>query len=200
MEAASPLRDRPVVLISGDWIVGADPVADLLATLQELAHLGVGFVSLTMEALDLDDTSRSWAWPRYWQYSRSSKREFCGNACAPAWPMLARTARKLGRPITAGSKAGQVAGSYTARGVSKAEIARLLQIGRTSVLRRILGVRPISRRNSVTTFLHSLAERTQIAEHEGVEIPGARRVSGDHEGLPLLTRIFCHAPERSPGS
>ena len=36
----------------GGWIAGAESVTDLLATLQELEHLGVGFVSLT-EALDL---------------------------------------------------------------------------------------------------------------------------------------------------
>jgi putative DNA-invertase from lambdoid prophage Rac len=37
---------------SGGWTAGAASVTDLLATLQELEHLGVGFVSLT-EALDL---------------------------------------------------------------------------------------------------------------------------------------------------
>src|ERR1700733_1933422 len=36
----------------GDWTAGERSVTDLLATLQELEHLGVGFVSLT-EALDL---------------------------------------------------------------------------------------------------------------------------------------------------
>jgi DNA invertase Pin-like site-specific DNA recombinase len=44
--------------------------------------------------------------------------------------------KKLGRPITAGVHSGQVQKLYRA-GISKAEIARRLQIGRTSV-RRIL--------------------------------------------------------------
>jgi DNA invertase Pin-like site-specific DNA recombinase len=45
--------------------------------------------------------------------------------------------QKLGRPITAGIHTDQVRKLHRA-GVSKAEIARRLQIGRTSV-RRILG-------------------------------------------------------------
>src|SRR5437773_9312961 len=45
-------------------------VTDLLATLQELEHLGVGFVSLT-EALDL--TMPAGRWPACWLYSPSLK-------------------------------------------------------------------------------------------------------------------------------
>ena len=45
--------------------------------------------------------------------------------------------QKLGRPITAGLHATQVRKLHRA-GISKAEIARRLEIGRTSV-RRILG-------------------------------------------------------------
>lgn len=44
--------------------------------------------------------------------------------------------RRLGRPIMAATKAGDVRALHCA-GISKAEIARRLQIGRTSV-RRIL--------------------------------------------------------------
>jgi putative DNA-invertase from lambdoid prophage Rac len=47
-----------------------------------------------------------------------------------------RNGKKLGRPITAAAKAGEVRALRRA-GISKAEIARRLQIGRTSV-RRIL--------------------------------------------------------------
>ena len=50
--------------------------------------------------------------------------------------------QRLGRPITAGIHAAEVRKLYRA-GLSKSEIARRLQIGRTSV-RRILA-RPISR-------------------------------------------------------
>jgi DNA invertase Pin-like site-specific DNA recombinase len=44
--------------------------------------------------------------------------------------------KHLGRPVTVGKKAGQIRKLHRA-GVSKAEIARRLEIGRTSV-RRIL--------------------------------------------------------------
>jgi putative DNA-invertase from lambdoid prophage Rac len=47
--------------------------------------------------------------------------------------------KRLGRPVTAGLHAGQAHELYRA-GVSKAEIARRLMIGRTSV-RRILNVK-----------------------------------------------------------
>jgi DNA invertase Pin-like site-specific DNA recombinase len=47
-----------------------------------------------------------------------------------------RKGTRLGRPITAAKKAGQIRKLHSA-GISKAEIARRLEIGRTSV-RRIL--------------------------------------------------------------
>ena len=55
-------------------------VADLLANLQELEHLGVGFVSLT-EALDLTTPA-----------GRAMAVKFCANGCAPDWPTHGRTA------------------------------------------------------------------------------------------------------------
>jgi putative DNA-invertase from lambdoid prophage Rac len=110
-------------------------VADLLAALQELQHLGVGFVSLTEGW-----TSRHWPvapWPRYWQYSQSSKGRFCENGCALAWPTPGKTVRHwAGRRPRRGTLLKSA--SYIAPASSKAEIARRLQIGRTSV-RRILG-------------------------------------------------------------
>ena len=59
-------------------------VADLLATLQELEHLGVGFVSLT-EALDL---------------TTPASRAMAGLLAvfAPAWPTPGRTARSWAGP------------------------------------------------------------------------------------------------------
>ena len=55
-------------------------VTDLLATLQELAHLGVGFVSLT-EALDL---TSQWAarWLACWQSSPSLNVRYCASVPA----------------------------------------------------------------------------------------------------------------------
>lgn len=63
-------------------------VTDLLATLQELEHLGVGFVSLT-EALDL--TTPAGRAMAGWPSSRSSNARFCGSEPGPAWRMHGRT-------------------------------------------------------------------------------------------------------------
>src|SRR5438132_12894024 len=63
-------------------------VTDLLATLQELEHLGVGFVSLT-EALDL--TTPAGRAMACWPFLRSSSGRFSENGYAPAWRMHART-------------------------------------------------------------------------------------------------------------
>ena len=112
-------------------------VTDLLSTFQELNHLGVGFVSLT-EALDLTTpTGRAMAGllAVFAEFEREILRERVRAGLADA----RRNGRRLGRPVTAGLQADQVRKLHRA-GVSKAEIARRLQIGRTSV-RRILGAR-----------------------------------------------------------
>jgi putative DNA-invertase from lambdoid prophage Rac len=110
-------------------------VTDLLATLQELEHLGVGFVSLT-EALDLTTPSgraNGWVAGRFRGVrTRDSAGEDQG------WLGACPTEREtLGRPATAAIHAAEIRKLHRA-GVSKSEIARRLQIGRTSV-RRILG-------------------------------------------------------------
>lgn len=110
-------------------------VTDLLSTLQELNHLGVGFVSLT-EALDLTTpTGRAMAGllAVFAEFEREILRERVRAGLAQA----RQKGQKLGRPITAGIHADQVRKLHRA-GVTKSEIARRLQIGRTSV-RRILG-------------------------------------------------------------
>jgi putative DNA-invertase from lambdoid prophage Rac len=110
-------------------------VTDLLATLQELNHLGVGFVSLT-EALDLTTPAgRAMAGPLaiFSEFEREILRERTRAGLAQA----RQNGKRLGRPATAAVHAADVRKLYRA-GVSKSEIARRLQIGRTSV-RRILG-------------------------------------------------------------
>jgi DNA invertase Pin-like site-specific DNA recombinase len=57
-------------------------VTDLLATLQELDHLGVGFVSLT-EALDLT-TAAGARWLPCWQCLPPSSGRSCRNGPGPA--------------------------------------------------------------------------------------------------------------------
>jgi putative DNA-invertase from lambdoid prophage Rac len=109
-------------------------VTDLLSTLQELEHLGVGFVSLT-EALDLT-TPAGRAMAALLAVFAEFEREILRERVRAGLAHARQNGKKLGRPVTAGIHADQVRKLHRA-GVSKAEIARRLQIGRTSV-RRIL--------------------------------------------------------------
>lgn len=109
-------------------------VADLLATLQELDHLGVGFVSLT-EALDLTTPSgRAMAalLAVFAEFEREILRERVRAGLAHA----RLNGKRLGRPETVARYAAEIRKLHHS-GVSKSEIARRLQVGRTSV-RRIL--------------------------------------------------------------
>ena len=114
-------------------------VADLLATLQELQHLGVGFVSLT-EALDLT-TPAGRAMAALLAVFAEFEREILRERVRASLVHARQNGQKLGRPITAGLHAEHVRKLHRA-GVSKAEIARRLNIGRTSV-RRILAASKI---------------------------------------------------------
>jgi DNA invertase Pin-like site-specific DNA recombinase len=110
-------------------------VADLLATLQELEHIGVGFVSLT-EALDLT-TPAGRAMAALLAVFAEFEREILRERVRAGLAHARQNGQQLGRPQTAALHADRVRKLYRA-GISKAEIARRLQIGRTSV-RRILG-------------------------------------------------------------
>jgi hypothetical protein len=109
-------------------------VADLLATLQELEHLGVGFVSLT-EALDLT-TPAGRAMAGLLAIFAEFEREILRERTCAGLAQARLQGKQLGRPITAGLHAAEIRKLHRA-GIAKAEIARRLQIGRTSV-RRIL--------------------------------------------------------------
>jgi len=109
-------------------------VTDLLATLQELDHLGVGFVSLT-EALDLT-TPAGRAMAALLAVFAEFEREILRERVRAGLAHARHNGKRLGRPLTAALQADEVRKLHRA-GVSKAEIARRLQIGRTSV-RRIL--------------------------------------------------------------
>ena len=110
-------------------------VTDLLATLQELEHLGVGFVSLT-EALDLT-TPAGRAMAALLAVFAEFEREILRERVRAGLAHARQNGQRLGRPATAALHADKVRKLYHA-GASKSEIARRLQIGRTSV-RRILG-------------------------------------------------------------
>ncbi len=112
-------------------------VTDLLATLQELEHLGVGFVSLT-EALDLT-TPAGRAMAALLAVFAEFEREILRERVRAGLAHARQNGKRLGRPITAAIHADQVRKLHRA-GISKAEIARRLKIGRTSV-RRMLGQR-----------------------------------------------------------
>src|SRR5438445_2166782 len=109
-------------------------MADLVNTRHELRDLDVGFVSLP-EALDLTTPSgRAMAGllAVFAEFEREILRERVRAGLAHA----RQNGQRLGRPLTAALHADQVQKLYSAS-VSKAEIARRLEIGRTSV-RRIL--------------------------------------------------------------
>ena len=109
-------------------------VADLLATLHELQHLGVGFVALT-EALDLTTpTGRAMAGllAVFAEFEREILRERVRAGLAHA----RQQGKRRGRPPSASHQAAQVRTLFR-DGLSKSEVARRLNIGRTSV-RRIL--------------------------------------------------------------
>jgi DNA invertase Pin-like site-specific DNA recombinase len=112
-------------------------LVDLVVTLKELAELGVAFVSLT-EALDLTTpTGRAMAGllSVFAEFEHEILRERIRAGIADA----RLRGKHLGRPVTVGKQASQIRKLYRG-GVSKAEIARRLEISRTSV-RRILGER-----------------------------------------------------------
>jgi len=131
---AARRREIDVVLVSrlDRW---GRSLPDLVTTLEELNHLGVGFVSL-MEALDLTTpTGRAMAGllSVFAAFEHDVLRERVCAGLAEA----RRKGKRLGRPVTAGLHASEIRKLHRAR-ISKAEIARRLNIGRTSV-RRILG-------------------------------------------------------------
>jgi DNA invertase Pin-like site-specific DNA recombinase len=109
-------------------------VTDLLAALQELEHLGVGFVSLT-EALDLT-TPAGRAMAALLAVFAEFEREVLRERVRAGLAHARLNGKRLGRPLTAALHADQVRKLRRA-GISKSEIARRLSIGRTSV-RRIL--------------------------------------------------------------
>jgi len=109
-------------------------VTDLLATLQELEHLGVGFVSLT-EALDLT-TPAGRAMAGLLAIFAEFEREILRERTRAGLAHARQSGKKLGRPATAAQHTVEIRKLHRAA-ISKSEIARRLKIGRTSV-RRIL--------------------------------------------------------------
>lgn len=131
--AAARRREIDVVLV---WRLDrwGRSVADLVSTLQELQYLGVGFVSLT-EALDLTTPAgRAMAGllAVFAEFERDILRERVRAGLAHA----RQQGKQLGRPPSVVHNAAEVR-NLCRQGISKSEIARRLEIGRTSV-RRLL--------------------------------------------------------------
>ncbi len=110
------------------------PVADLVSTLQELQHLGVGFVSL-IEALDLT-TPAGRAMAGLLAVFAEFEREILRERVRAGLAHARLNGKRLGRPPSVVHKTIETRNLYR-QGLSKSEIARRLEIGRTSV-RRIL--------------------------------------------------------------
>ncbi len=132
MEAARR-REIDIVLV---WRLDrwGRSLPDLVSTLEELNDLGVGFVSLT-EALDLT-TSTGRAMAGLLSVFAAFEHEILRERVRAGLEHARRNGKRLGRPATAAVKSAEIRKLHRA-GISKAEIARRLDIGRTSV-RRIL--------------------------------------------------------------
>src|SRR5438874_2534317 len=115
-------------------------VADLVSTLQELQHLGVGFVSLT-EALDLT-TPAGRAMAGLLAVFAEFEREILHERVRAGLAHARLNGKRLGRPPSVVQKTAE-AQKLHRQGISKAEIARRLEIARTSV-RRMLTSRKAS--------------------------------------------------------
>jgi DNA invertase Pin-like site-specific DNA recombinase len=131
--ASARRREIDVVLV---WRLDrwGRSVADLVSTLQELQHLGVGFVSLT-EALDLT-TPAGRAMAGLLSVFAEFERDILRERVRAGLDHARQQGKRLGRPPSVVHQAAQ-AHKLHRQGISKSEIARQLQISRTSV-RRLL--------------------------------------------------------------
>ncbi|GAC1428956.1 MAG: hypothetical protein NVSMB62_26740 [Acidobacteriaceae bacterium] len=134
--ASARRREIDVVLV---WRLDrwGRSVADLVSTLHELQHLGVGFVSLT-EALDLT-TPAGRAMAGLLAVFAEFEREILRERVRAGLDHARQYGKRLGRPPSVVHQAAEARKLYR-QGISKSEIARRLQIGRTSV-RRLLAPR-----------------------------------------------------------
>lgn len=134
--AAARRREIDVVLV---WRLDrwGRSLVDLVVTMKELAELGVAFVSLT-EALDLT-TPTGRAMAGLLSVFAAFEHEILRERIRAGLAEARLHGKHLGRPVTIGKMASQIRKLHRA-GISKAEIARRLEISRTSV-RRIISAK-----------------------------------------------------------
>jgi DNA invertase Pin-like site-specific DNA recombinase len=132
--AGARRREVDVVLVWRRLDRWGRSVADLISTLQELQHLGVGFVSLT-EALDLT-TPAGRAMAGLLAVFAEFERDILRERVRAGLDHARQQGKRLGRPPSVVHQSVK-ARKLHRQGVSKSEIARRLQISRTSV-RRLL--------------------------------------------------------------
>ena len=113
-------------------------VADLVNSLAELEAVGVAFVSVT-EALDLT-TPAGRAMVAMVAVFAQFEREILRERVKAGIAQAKAQGKAMGRPQTA-AKLTQEMRSLHAAGISQAEIARRLKVGRTSVRRMLAPVR-----------------------------------------------------------
>ncbi len=131
---AARRREIDVVLV---WRLdrwGRSPL-DLVTTLQELTDLNVGFLSLS-EALDLT-TSTGRAMACMLSVFAAFEHDILRERVRAGLEHARQSGTRFGRPATAAIKAAEIRKLFR-QGISKSEISRRLDIGRTPV-RRILG-------------------------------------------------------------
>jgi DNA invertase Pin-like site-specific DNA recombinase len=107
-------------------------VADLVVSLKELSDLGVGFISLT-EALDFTTTAGR-AMAGMLAIFAEFERDVLKERVRAGIEESRKKGTPHGRPKSAGLKEQQVLDLYS-QGYNKSQIAKLLAIGRTSVIR-----------------------------------------------------------------
>ena len=114
---------------------------DLVISLRELNDLGVGFISLT-EALDLT-THTGRAMAGLLSVFAEFERELLSERIKAGIAQARKKGKPHGRPKSAALKETKVKKLFE-QGLSKSEIARKLEIGRTSVIRILANESSIS--------------------------------------------------------
>jgi len=109
-------------------------IVDLVSSLKDLTEVGVGFVSIT-EALDLTTPSGR-AFAGMLSVFAEFERDLLSERIKTGIAEARRKGKPHGRPVTVGKKVNQVKHLYR-KGLSKSEIARQLNMGRTSVTRLV---------------------------------------------------------------